>query len=258
MKKLLFPLVMSLMALTSQAQTYHLDVNNNGSIDLTDALIVINYILGRFNPEDDQQPQSYLACPDDHHPHMIDLGLPSGTKWACCNVGATTPEGYGGYYAWGETEEKDYYDLKAYQHVYFEYGGYEHYYDIGSDIAGTHNDVAHVKWGESWVMPSKNQIQELIENCTYEWTTLMGINGGKFTGINGGSIFLPAAGHRWFDDLLVGYDGSYWSSTRHPSLLNGASYMGLFSNIFMDYDYYLYGGFTVRPVSNKAETKSYH
>ena len=49
------------------------------------------------------------SCPDNHHPHMIDLGLPSGTKWACCNVGASRPEEYGGYYAWGETEEKDYY-----------------------------------------------------------------------------------------------------------------------------------------------------
>ncbi len=55
------------------------------------------------------------SCPDNNHPHMIDLGLPSGTKWACCNVGATTPEAYGGYYAWGETEEKDYFDQENYE-----------------------------------------------------------------------------------------------------------------------------------------------
>ena len=54
--------------------------------------------------------KSYLTCPDNNHPHIIDLGLPSGTKWACCNVGASIPEGYGYYYAWGETETKDHYD----------------------------------------------------------------------------------------------------------------------------------------------------
>ena len=59
---------------------------------------------------------AYFSCPDDHHPHMIDLGLPSGTLWSCCNVGATKPEEYGGYYAWGETEEKDYYAWSTYIH----------------------------------------------------------------------------------------------------------------------------------------------
>ncbi len=201
MKKLLLPLVLSFMALTSQAQSYHLDTNNDGSIELTDALIVINYILGKFNPEDAQQPQSYLACPDDHHPHLIDLGLPSGTKWACCNVGATTPEGYGGYYAWGETEEKDVYDWTAYK-------------DLVGDIAGTQYDVAHVKWGGSWVMPSCDQQAELLENCSSEWTTFNGINGRVFTGSNGGSIFLPAAGCRYGTDLYdAGSEGLYWSST---------------------------------------------
>ena len=154
MKKLLLPLVMSLMAITSQAQTYHLDTNNDGSIDLTDALTVINYILGKFNPQGDKTP---LGCPDNHHPHMIDLGLPSGTKWACCNVGASNPEGYGGYYAWGETYEKDYYEWFTYD--YFNSEEYEDmwdnnylvYYDLGEDIGGTQYDVARVSWGRvSW------------------------------------------------------------------------------------------------------------
>ena len=76
---------------------------------------------------------SYFSCSDSHHPHAIDLGLPSGTKWACCNVGATTPERYGGYYAWGETGEKTSY----YESNYGYYNTSTGYADIGSDIAGT-------------------------------------------------------------------------------------------------------------------------
>ena len=88
---------------------------------------------------------------------MIDLGLPSGTKWACCNVGASNPEGYGGYYAWGETYEKDYYEWFTYD--YFNSEEYEDmwdnnylvYYDLGEDIGGTQYDVARVSWGRvSW------------------------------------------------------------------------------------------------------------
>ena len=178
----------------------------------------------------------------------VDLGLPSGTKWANMNVGATRPEEFGGYFAWGETEEKDYYDWGTYTHCD---GDKESCYDLGSDIAGTRYDVAHVKWGGSWVMPSYDQIQELLDNCTKEWTTFNGVNGRKFTSkANGASIFLPAAGCR--DD--VGLDGAgsygdYLSSTQYPFGLNyvyfllfGSDYAG-----WSDYDREL--GRNVRPVS---------
>lgn len=163
-------------------------------------------------------------CPDHNHPHAIDLGLPSGTKWACCNVGAFTPEGYGGYYAWGETSEKSVYS----EATYLYYTGQdtdgdgwidenENGINIGSDIAGTSYDVAHVRWGGSWIMPSHDRQMELMNNCTKEWTTLNGVNGILVTGPSGGQIFLPAAGHRWCDGLDdAGYDGDYWSSTQHP------------------------------------------
>ncbi len=161
---------------------------------------------------------SFLACPDDHHPHLIDLGLPSGTKWACCNVDTDHPENhsptnYGGYYAWGETETKTTYERSNYIHYD---ASQETYHDLGSDIAGTEYDVAHVKWGGSWVMPSKEQQIELMDNCTYEWTTVDGVNGDKFTSnINGSSIFLPASGEYLLDDLVrPGITGDYWSSTQ--------------------------------------------
>lgn len=145
----------------------------------------------------DDTPVSYSACPDGNHPHLIDLGLPSCTKWACCNVGADKPEAYGGHYAWGETEEN---------------GSYA---TVDSDISGTEYDVAHVKWGGNWRMPTFDDINELLDNCTTEWTTLNGVNGRKFTSkINGNSIFLPAAGSRWNGELgRVGTGGYYWSST---------------------------------------------
>ncbi|MBR3455038.1 MAG: hypothetical protein IKH26_06925 [Bacteroidaceae bacterium] len=169
------------------------------------------------------------TCPDDNHPHAIDLGLPSGTKWACCNVGAKEPEGYGGYYAWGETEEKAVYNDVSYLYSsgldsgddgwyddYHDNGLYGEWEDIGSDIAGTSYDVAHVRWGGSWCMPSLDQMKELLDNCSSSWARLNGVYGRLFKGKNGGTMFLPAAGYRWddgyFNDGNYGYHGYYWSS----------------------------------------------
>lgn len=165
--------------------------------------------------EDDNQNTNkkntfYLTCPDNKHPHIIDLGLPSGTKWACCNVGATKPDDYGGHYAWGETEQKSYYDWRTYIHCD---GTEETCHDIGSDIAGTQYDVAHVKWGKSWVMPSQEQFEELYKKCTIKWTALNGIGGAEITGVNGGKIFFAATGERWQDDYAYStYGGRLWTS----------------------------------------------
>ena len=189
-----------------------------------------------------------LSCPDGNHPHMIDLGLPSGTKWACCNVGANKPEAYGDYYAWGETQTKSTYDWSTYKHCN---GTEETCRNLGSDIAGTQYDVAHVKWGGSWVMPSKAQQDELRENCTSEWTTKNGVNGRIFKGKNGGSIFLPAAGDRRDAGLYnAGSSGYYWSSTQYPSYSYRAYGPYFYSgSVFRDYSSYRYYGQSVRPVS---------
>ena len=199
--------------------------------------------------------QSYLACPDDHHPHLIDLGLPSGTKWACCNVDTNYPEDhspthYGGFYAWGETEVKSTgrpYEWNTYIHCD---GSQATCYDLGSDIAGTQYDVAHVKWGGSWVMPSKEQIDELRSNCTYERTTVNGVNGVKFTSnINDGSIFLPAAGYRHgTSPFYVGSNACYWSSTQSSSDMFSAYFFFSDSNSMDMRRIYRYYGLSVRPV----------
>ena len=156
------------------------------------------------------QVNAQLSCPDNHHPHAIDLGLPSGMKWACCNVGSTTPEGQGDYYAWGETETKSTYNSSTYK-----YNQNGSYVSLGSDIAGTKYDVAHVKWGGGWRMPTYNQFNELVTCCTSKWITINGIQGRKYTGSNGNSIFLPAVGFRTNSgyDSSYGTHGYYWSST---------------------------------------------
>ena len=193
---------------------------------------------------------SFLTCPDDHHPHLIDLGLPSGTKWACCNVdddaSKQSPINYGCYYAWGETEEKSYYDWSTYTHCD---GSSSTCHDLGSDIAGTQYDVAHVKWGGSWVMPSKEQQVELRINCTYEEKTVNGVKGGKFTSkTNGVSIFLPAAGHRIESGLnSTDSGGNYWSST--PCDDCNAYNLGFYFGNAGWYNDGRYWGFSVRPVS---------
>ncbi len=186
--------------------------------------------------------RAYTTCPDNNHPHIIDLGLPSGTKWACCNVDANKPEDYGGYYAWGETSTKTEYSSSNYRYDQV---------NLGNDISGTQYDVAHVKWGGKWQMPTKEQINELDDNCKYEWTTLNGVKGGKFTGPNGNSIFLPAAGGRWGGELYDGY-GRYWSSTQTPpSPLGfplGAYYLGSYSGITDCSSDHRGHGRSVRPV----------
>jgi serine/threonine protein kinase len=153
----------------------------------------------------------YTTCPDGNHPHMIDLGLPSGTKWACCNLGASTPEQSGNYYRWGETnpfKEGDTDAAYPYKNV-----------DIGNNIAGTKYDAATANWGASWRMPTENQMKELMDNCTYKWTTLNGVEGAKVTGRNGGKLFFPASGPRISDGSLsnVGSNGYYWSASAFSS-----------------------------------------
>ena len=169
----------------------------------------------------------------------VDLGL--SVKWATCNVGASKPEDYGNYYAWGETYTKSSYDSDNCE----TYGK-----NIG-DIGGTARDVAHVKWGGTWRMPTLDEIEELLDNCDYEWTTLNGVYGGKFTSKkNGKSIFLPAAGWRYGTSRgNAGSHGYYWSSPPYESYTQVACNL-YFGSDNHDWDWrYRYYGRSVRPVS---------
>lgn len=195
------------------------------------------------------KPQPIVGCPDGNHPHMIDLGLPSGTKWACCNVDASKPDDFGGYYAWGETTTKSDYSWRTYKHCN---GIQESCHNLGSSICGTQYDVAHVKWGGSWQMPTKDQIVELTDKCKHEWITVNGVDGRRFIGPNGHSIFLPAAGYRSnSDDLFrLGTWGFYWSGTQYTNYSYDANNLLFYSNNVNRDDYSLRRcGYCVRPVS---------
>lgn len=246
MKNFLTLIAFALVVFTANAQSnLKGDMNDDGEKNVTDVMLLVNDILNG-------PPKVYLSCPDDNHPHMIDLGLPSGTKWACCNVGADKPEVYGGYYAWGETETKSDYSQNTYQ--YYQNGSYV---NLDDDIAGTQYDVAFVKWGGSWVMPSLDQIKELV-NCIHEVTTINGVKGQRFIGTNGGSVFLPLAGKRRGPYLEnTGTGGVYWSSKQytHKDWISGTSfYHAYWLSLNSGGDAtYSYGGrtegYTVRPVS---------
>ena len=218
----------------------------------SDVITLYPYVKLRNEDRATGDPHDYevthkgeTTCPDSNHPHMIDLGLPSGTKWACCNVGASAPEEYGNYYAWGETSPKSVYDWDNYQ-----YGSsWDNVVNIGSDIAGTGYDAATANWGAPWRMPSLTQIKELVNSCTSTWTTQNGVNGRKFVGPNGGTIFLPAAGIRWSCESDAGSGGFYWSSTLYESYPHYA--YGLYfgsGDALWGYDYYRFLGHTLRPV----------
>jgi uncharacterized protein (TIGR02145 family) len=161
----------------------------------------------------------------------VDLGLPSGLLWATCNVGADSPEDYGDYFAWGETQPKDIYDWSTYQYCNGTYNTLTKYcnnssygYNGFTDNLTTllpEDDAATANWGSGWRMPTKEEWQELYNNTTCTWTTQNGVNGRLFTAVNGNSLFLPAAGYRGNSSLsYVGSYGSYWSS----SLYTGGPY----------------------------------
>ena len=165
------------------------------------------------NPNNYDNINSYSSCPDDNHPHLIDLGLSSGTKWACCNIDANAPGQYGNQYAWGETTSKTVFNWDNYKYRYS---------NIGNDISGTQYDVAHEKWGGSWHMPTKNQFEELLNNTKSEWfVTKKNVIGRKFIGKNGNMIFLP---------LLNSYANGafYWTSTKNE-VQSSMAYKLLFS-----------------------------
>ena len=207
-------------------------------------------------------------------PEAIDLGLPSGLKWAAFNLGASKPEEYGDYYAWGETEpyyssqnpltwkegKGEGYDWSSYKwcmgfdttitkYCSSSSYGYNGFTDTKT-VLGLEDDAAHANLGGKWRMPTKEEQDELLEKCSWEWTQVNGINGRKVTGPNGNSIFLPATGN-W---LYTGLDGAgswgyYWSSSLNTDGPYDAFYLYFFSAGDVGWsEYNRYGGLSVRPV----------
>lgn len=181
----------------------------------------------------------------------VDLGL--SVKWATCNVGANSPEEYGGYYAWGETSIKSNYTWGNCFDCFNDSGDSWSVYKIGGKTKlepNSDHDTARKNWGGTWRMPTIDELEELNSKCTWTWTSKDGHYGYLVTGPNGNSIFLPAAGLR--DDASsnrVGKYGFYWSSTLSSSYSNDAQ--SLYFNGIGHVTYYSYRfyGHSVRPVT---------
>jgi hypothetical protein len=175
----------------------------------------------------------------------VDLGLPSGTLWATCNIGAINPQDYGNYYSWGETETKSAYTVFNESVV-----GYD--YDDGRRDLELSDDAARVNWGGDWRVPTPEELIELTEQTTTTWETLSGVNGRRFTGINGNSIFIPAAGYK--EGTPTSKAGSFlgvWGSRVIENEYDGTSRASLLSSkdFFCSVDsYYRYYGYPIRPV----------
>lgn len=181
---------------------------------------------------------------------VVDLGLPSGTLWADRNIGAKSPEDFGLYFSWGNIEGHAMgsgYDFDDYN----ETKGHE----LDGDIDIEH-DAARSNMGEPWQMPTKEQFQELVDNCTREWCCENGHMGSRFTSkINGKSVFFPAAGYGHATSIdNVGSYGLYWSRSLHSSDYGYSLYFNS-SSVYPQHNNYRYYGFSVRAVQNCQQKK---
>ena len=167
-------------------------------------------------------------CPDSNHPHTIDLGLPSGTKWTCCNIGANKPDDRGADFAWGETVGYQHHvDQHAFNWTTYKWcNGSEYtltkyctdpsYGRVDNKtVLDLEDDAAYVQWGSLYSIPTAEQCQELIENTSAEWISIGEVNGMKFIGKNGNAVFLPATGFRGSEGYCKdnNFTGYYHSST---------------------------------------------
>ena len=215
---------------------------------------VMEYSLTKIvkpTPAPSPTPKSYNGFENGHE--YVDLGL--SVKWATCNVGATKPEEYGDYFAWGETTTKSIYNWTT--HKWFDGSSltkYDPYLGFGTmDNKKTlelSDDAGCANWGGNWRMPTSAERNELFENCTWAWTTLNGVEGYKVTSkSNGNSIFLPAAGIRSGSSLYrAGSEGFYWSSSLDIDYPEGASILRFGSDRVYGYSHARGNGLSVRPV----------
>ena len=225
---------------------------------------------------DDDNDSAPVANPakQPNGDYAVDLGL--SVKWATCNVGATTPEEYGDYFAWGDTttyykpgyaqdkslriwkQDETGYEWSIYKYcngtnnTLTKYCNNGDYGNIDSDtILLPVDDVAHSKWGGNWRMPTKAEFKELLDSCDWEFITQNDVKGLKVTSRKDSSqsIFLPAAGFR--DEIYLkgfGSFGYYWSGMLNTSTPYRAwALLFLSSGSSMYYDNRCYG-YPVRPV----------
>lgn len=234
MKKLLLAIIISLCQLVTFGQnTCEIVVEKkDGTTWISNVQDIVRISFKAIKEELDDTPSTEVEA--------VDLGL--SVKWASHNVGASSPEDPGGYYSWGETEEKSDYTWNTYSI------GKN---DIG-DIYGTEYDVAYVKWGKEWRMPTQAEMLELESKCTFEWAKRNGNKGIVVTGPSGNTIFLPAGGAKY--SLSEGISGKnekvkYWSGS-HAEYNDAGGSLRIQQLRTGSLSHVRYAGFNVRPVSN--------
>lgn len=265
MKKILF--ILSLIITTfAQAQTKQYDINKNNSANIGDITTVIDAIKnnksadanrdGKTDIHDVKAISHYMLHDLDYD--YVDLGLPSGTLWATCNVGAEKPEEYGCYYAWGEVETKFTYSWSTYKHspdggkTFTKYNINSNYGDIdGKTTLESIDDAAAYNWGNDWQMPTSQDISELRngDHCTWKKSTINGVVGYVVTSnSNGNSIFLPLGGYyNGTEKVQEGTMGCFWSSSLNTSGVWTAHNMVIDNSNFSFCNLRYYGR-NVRPV----------
>ena len=254
MKKLSSILVVLLLMLASFSAGVEYqrgDVNQDGNVSISDVTCLIDYLLtGTWPDEPVTPPGNY---------EWVDLGLPSGTLWATCNVGASAPEEYGDYFAWSETVPKDEYTYENYKWWYFDENGHRYIskYNTNNNFGPVDNktelepedDAARVNMGTSWRIPSLEQVAELVNVCAWQWTQRNGVNGYLVTGPNGNTMFLPAAGYVDGSSLeYAGTYGIYWSRSLYSYLPDRAFALYIDSQYTDSEDFSRYYGHAIRAV----------
>lgn len=231
--------------------TYDSEVQN---LDANQTYYVRAYIVSTIGVTYGEQVEFILSTLENGH-EWVDLGL--SVKWATCNIGAYKPEDYGGYFSWGETTTKYYFDWKYYKYYENNIGYTKYYYDDGNIgiidnkfVLDKSDDAASELWGGNWRMPTATEIAELIEKCTCIVTTQNGIKGLKIISkSNGNYIFLPAAGERFQGEHFEGC-GAYWSSSLalEEGLADLASTLGFCDATPKLSEEFRFFGLPVRPV----------
>ncbi len=229
------------------------------------------YAFAGWSDGNQENPRTFTVTEDSTFTatfaafEYVDLGLPSGTLWATFNVGATSPEQAGDYFAWGETKPKEWYNgiyegeykWGVYNSGDTNHGMTKYNKTDGKTVLEAEDDAAHVNWGGDWRMPTTAEQQELLNECTWEWTDNYndtGVAGRIVTGTNGNSIFLPAAGYRENLKLLsAGSCGYYWSSSLDESSSSYAYYLFFYSIYYSQEIKHRYIGFTVRAVQSPVK-----
>lgn len=256
--------------ISSIVEIMAMDIKDSIFIDSNkDTIVVRDTIVVKDIPDADKTPEGV---------EPVDLGLPSRTKWANMNIGATTPGDYGKYFAWGTTEGYSMDDAYS-----FEWGSYEwmnsdgpelswrkiskyriyddkkegEWYDkdgkfVGDTIAAIllEDDAARQIWGSYWRMPSKEDFEELMDYCKFEWAQYGGVFGYKFTSKinNDKHIFLPAAGYRKEKSKVDDNKGCYWTTAVSPTNTARAKTFYFSSEKANISDNFRYCGLSIRPV----------